>query len=55
MRKVDQLKAMVKMIRWVRKKNKRVKENLRRNLAKKKRGRAADKVAKLSRRRNRNG
>ncbi len=54
MQKFDQLKAMVKMIRWVKKKKKRVRENLRRNLAKKKRVRAANKVAKLSRRRNRN-
>ncbi len=49
----DQLKAMNKMLKWVRKKNRRVKENLRRNLAKKRRGRAARKVAKLSVRRNR--
>lgn len=53
MQKFDQLKAMVKMIRWVKKKKKRAGENLRRNLAKKKRGRAANKVAKLSKRRNR--
>ena len=51
----DQIKAMVKMIRWVRKTTNRGKENLRRNLSKKRKGRAANKVAKLLRRRNRNG
>ena len=55
MQKFDQIKAMVKMIRWVRKTTNRGKENLRRNLSKKRKGRAANKVAKKSRRRNRNG
>ncbi len=55
MKNFDQLKAMAKMVRWVKKKDRRVKENLRRNLAKRDRGRAAKKAAKLSNRRNRNG
>ncbi len=54
MQRFDQLKAMAKMVRWVKKADNRVKENLRRNVARKKKRRAADKVAKLSRRRNRN-
>ncbi len=49
----DQLKAMNKMLKWVRKKETRKKENLKRNLARKKRRRRLDKIAKQSRRRNR--
>ncbi len=55
MENFDQLKAMSKMVKWVKKKRNRVKENLRRNLSKRDRGRAANKVAKLSRRRNNRG
>lgn len=55
MQKFDQLKAMVKMLKFVKKKKNRVRENLRRNLAKKKKTRAAKKVARQSKRRNRNG
>ncbi len=53
MQNFDQLKAMSKMVKWVKKKRNKEKENLRRNLASKRKRKAARKVASISRKRNR--